>query len=165
MKLMELTPDSDTQTFGSVQVRDSAEKGRGVFAVRQFEKYETVMIGRVADYVAERDMYSIQTGWNRHALFDLPSILSNHSCNPNCGLRVNGHGGYDFVAMRTIAADQEITWDYSMSEYVSIAVQDCKCGEANCRKKPSGYKDLDAETLTLYDGFCADYVLLDRKSG
>lgn len=38
----------------------------------------------------------------------------NHSCSPNCGVRLNDAGAYDFVAREPIAAGEEITFDYAM---------------------------------------------------
>ena len=43
----------------------------------------------------------------------------NHSCDPNCGVRVNADvDGFDFVALAPIAAGEEITFDYAMRNYV-----------------------------------------------
>ncbi|MCE7004697.1 SET domain-containing protein-lysine N-methyltransferase [Kibdelosporangium philippinense] len=69
-----------------------------------------------------------------------PARDINHSCNPNTGIRDNDRGGFDFIALREIVPPEEITWDYETSEYVSIAVPRCLCGEANCRSVIRGFK-------------------------
>ena len=66
--------------------------------------------------------------------------------------------------MRPIAAGEEVNWDYCMSEYVSIAVARCECGAESCRIHPTGYKDLSAETLERYRGFCAGYLETEKPS-
>ena len=43
----------------------------------------------------------------------------NHSCEPNCGIRLNASGAHDFVARQPITAGQEITFDYAMRNYRS----------------------------------------------
>lgn len=149
--------------FSTVEIKETLEKGRGVFALQDFVVGDLVMVGRAVEIVPQRTKYSVQIGWDRHALFDLPSILSNHSCDPNCGLRTNAHDGYDFIARKPIAAGEEVTWDYCMSEYVSIAVDVCRCGAGRCRTHPTGYKDLSTEELARYKGFCAGYLELPPR--
>ena len=38
----------------------------------------------------------------------------NHSCDPNCGIKVNETGAHDFVARKDIEVGEEITFDYAM---------------------------------------------------
>jgi uncharacterized protein len=47
----------------------------------------------------------------------------NHSCDPNCGLR----GANLVVAMRHIAAGEEITYDYATSAGSPYAEFECTC--------------------------------------
>ena len=57
----------------------------------------------------------------------------NHSCNPNAGL----HGQIVLVAMRDIAADEEVTFDYAMVLMDAPGAPayefECHCGSDNCR--------------------------------
>lgn len=144
--------------FGEVEIREAPGKGRGVFALRQFAIGELVMVGRAVELVSERTIYSVQIDWDRHVHFDQPSVMSNHSCDPNCGLRANDHDGYDFIALRLIESGEEITWDYCMSECEVIHIDACYCGAANCRKTLNGYSDLTEERRAVYAGLCADYL-------
>jgi SET domain len=41
----------------------------------------------------------------------------NHSCDPNCGVRLNDGQAFDFVARQPIAAGQELTFDYAMRNF------------------------------------------------
>jgi hypothetical protein len=57
----------------------------------------------------------------------------NHSCNPNAGIR----GQIVLEAMRDIAPDEEITFDYAMVLCGGAGIppysMECSCGSPNCR--------------------------------
>lgn len=57
----------------------------------------------------------------------------NHSCSPNAGLR----GQIGLVAMRDIAADEEVTFDYAMVLADAPGLPpyefECQCGSEQCR--------------------------------
>lgn len=61
---------------------------------------------------------------------NLPYIKINHSCDPNTG--IDGHRC--FVALRDIQANEELTFDYSISddEMDWTMTGKCECGAANC---------------------------------
>ncbi|NES69106.1 MAG: SET domain-containing protein [Okeania sp. SIO2D1] len=83
--------------------------------------------------------------------------MLNHSCNPNCGIKPNEFNGYNLVAMIDIGRGEEITFDYCMSEWISIAVKNCNCQSDICRGIIKGGKFLSSETLDKYQGFLAPY--------
>lgn len=143
---------------GGVEVRGTPEKGRGVFAARAFAIGETVVRGRPIAPSDRRTSHSLQMDWNRHVLFDEPSCLINHSCDPNTGVRDNPQGGYDFVALRPIAPGDEISFDYATTEYESIAVAECRCGARNCRGKSGGFAFLPDDHPALRAGLIAGYI-------
>lgn len=58
----------------------------------------------------------------------------NHSCEPNVGFDVEGN----FVAMRNIAQDEELTWDYAFDETNPKFKMDCHCNTSTCRKTITG---------------------------
>jgi uncharacterized protein len=66
----------------------------------------------------------------------------NHSCVPNCYVR----GDFDVVALRHIAAGEELTWDYSMTENSDWEVPGakCLCGASACRGSIPPYRMLPA---------------------
>ena len=77
----------------------------------------------------------------------------NHSCDPNCGLQ-----GVQIVSRRHIVADEEVTWDYAMSElrddYVFMEVgRHCQCQTNRCRGAYLGFGSL----VTRYPGVVAEY--------
>lgn len=64
----------------------------------------------------------------------------NHSCAPNSGFC----DGLDLVALRDIAAGEEITWDYSTAiDEADFAGFDCACGAPTCRRSVRSFRHLD----------------------
>jgi hypothetical protein len=70
--------------------------------------------------------------------------LVNHSCAPNAGLRFSGAGVF-LVAIRAIAAGEEIAWDYSTTLRESDWHMLCQCKAADCRRVIGNFETLDAE--------------------
>lgn len=63
-----------------------------------------------------------------------PADFVNHSCNPNAGLS----GQTALVALRAIAAGEEICYDYAMTDGSPYDEFDCSCGEPDCRQHITG---------------------------
>ena len=57
----------------------------------------------------------------------------NHSCAPNTGYR-----GLDVVALRAIAAGEELTLDYALMLNEHSASFTCQCGAPTCRGTVQG---------------------------
>ncbi len=145
-----------------VAVRETADRGRGVFALVAFAPGALVARGRPIAPSPTRTRHSLQLDWNRHALFDEPSCLINHSCDPNTGVRDNPQGGYDFVALRAIAPGDEISFDYATTEYESVAVPECLCGAPACRGRSGGYTFLPDDHPAVRAGLIAGYIARGR---
>ena len=145
--------------FQYYKIRKVDEKDRGVFARRRFLTGEIVVIGRIVRVVPRRTRYSFQLDWNLHVDLDEPARLLNHSCDPNLGIKKNQFGGYNFVAMKTIKSQEELCWDYAMTEYESIAVKQCHCGTRVCRGNITGYRELPKQLKQEYFLFTAPYLL------
>lgn len=149
-------------TKASVKVVKTPKKGWGVIALRDFKAGETVIVAKVEKLVLARDHYSIQTDWHKHAIFDKPAILLNHSCSPNLGLRDNQYGAFDYIALRAIKKGEELHWDYCMSEFISISIKECLCNSLHCRKRIDGYKNLPAVIKEKYKNYIAGYLKEDK---
>src|SRR5579871_2095630 len=147
------------QTLSGIIVNTTVAKGRGVVATRAFLPGETVVVGKRQKLLPERTIHSVQVETEIHVELDAPARLINHSCAPNTGVRNNRFGGYDFVAMQPIAPCDEITYDYETTEYVSIAVPECRCGAAECRGRTRGYKYLPERVRARYGSYVAGYLL------
>jgi SET domain-containing protein len=83
-------------------------------------------------------------------------IFSNHSCEPNLGVR----GQIVFVAMRDIQPGEELTHDWAMTDCDDSAMA-CHCGAAACRKTITGNDWMRKDLQEKYRGYFSWY--LERK--
>ena len=83
-----------------------------------------------------------------------PADLINHSCHPNAGLR----GQVVLVAMRAIAADEEVCFDYAMSESTPGDTFQCRCGAENCRGRVTAEDWTRPELQERYRGYFSPYL-------
>jgi SET domain len=73
----------------------------------------------------------------------------NHNCDPNAGLRIAGLE-VELIALRDIAAGQEICFDYSTTMDEDDFEMPCRCGAAACRKIIRDFKHLPADLKRRY---------------
>ena len=148
------------------ELRGTPGKGVGVFATKPFKIGHTVMPGVIDKVVDGNYSHASQIGENQFVLH--ASLISqvNHSCDPNCGVRVNETGAHDFVARKTISANEEITFDYAMRNYmIDHFPKMCMCGSNMCRGTITGWKDLPFEKKKEYAGLVAPYLIeLDARN-
>jgi uncharacterized protein len=140
-----------------IEMRCSNIDGVGVFGVKRINK------GKVIAEGIHEDDYRDLVSWDELASCDedvkkkvhdfcignekgfLPpenydfSKLSvewymNHSCNGNVGFDDNG----DFVSLRDIEKDEELTYDYGLAESNPDFKMKCNCRKSTCRKVISG---------------------------
>jgi len=150
------------------EVRESRIHGRGLFATADIPKDEIVAVkgGHIVDRKTLREKVTPQLGPVEiqidDDLFiapvteqerDLSMLYSNHSCDPNLGIR----GEITFVAMRNIRTGEELTHDWAMTDDDEYSVE-CKCGASNCRKILTG-KDWQRPELQIrYAGYFSAYL-------
>lgn len=139
----------------------SARKGDAVYATRPFRENEIVMIGAIQkDNVEKNHSHASQIGETRFIMHAGLISKVNHSCMPNCGIRLNADGAHDFVAMRRIENGEEITFDYAMRNYrVDYFPAKCRCGSPGCRGSITGWRDLPDSRKAAYEGYVAPYLL------
>lgn len=141
---------------------ETAARGIGVFAAREFSVGEVITMDFDGDYyeqvvsyeeLRERNislMYPLQVGRNR---FRIPSgsidDFMNHSCESNAGIRLYPHGSIT-LAIRHIKIHEEITYDYST--YMNNPHEQiiCHCGATNCRRVIGNFTDLPKELQKRY---------------
>lgn len=143
------------------------DKGEGVFATKSFQCDGVVMVGVIKERVDENHSHASQIGEFEYVVHDGLISKVNHSCDPNCGVRVNPSGAHDFTARRAIKTGEEITFDYAMRNYtIDFFPSICACGSLKCRGAITGWKDMPPRRKHDYAGFVAPYLLeLDaRKS-
>ena len=124
-----------------VAVRASPISGQGLFATQPIHAGETVAVlgGRVigdvevASLVDSGQRYDgIALGPDRNLSIepaDWPGRHGNHSCDPNLGMA----GQCEIIAMRDIAAGEELTIDYALHSAQAGWTMVCRCGSSRCR--------------------------------
>ena len=147
------------------ELRKSSGKGEGIFATKSFKVGDIVMVGVIKEALNGNHSHASQIGENEYVLHAGLITKVNHSCDPNCGIRVNETGAHDFVAIKEIGVNEEITFDYAMRNYIiDYFPKKCMCGSKRCRGRITGWKDLPDEKKKEYEGFVAPYLLeLDAK--
>ena len=143
-----------------VVLRETADgKGDAVLATRSFTAGDTVMVGFLIGALTGNDSHATQIGpdrWARHGGLG-PKV--NHSCDPNCGVRLNEGQAFDFVARRSIDAGHEVTFDYAMRNFtIDHFPAVCLCGAARCRGSVTGWKDLPTARKADYGELVAPYL-------
>ena len=154
------------------EVRPSPIHGRGLFAVGPIAKGEIVVIkgGYVFD-AAELPAVARELGPAEIQIADGffigPSdagerdggmIFSNHSCEPNIGVA----GQIVFVALRDVAAGEELTHDWATTDDDDYEL-DCRCGTPSCRGTITGQDWRKPELQKKYGENMSWY--LRRKMG
>ena len=84
----------------------------------------------------------------------------NHSCSPNCAV----HGERDLVAIRNIAAGEELTFDYSTNVGWDGYLMVCSCGSKACRGTVTSYQRLGGEWKERYRGMVSPFLLKAPRS-
>jgi hypothetical protein len=147
--------------------RESKIQGRGLFASEPIKKGEIVCVkgGHVFNRKTLVEVQpslgpaEIQIGDD---LFIGPldaddregsMIFINHSCEPNIGVK----GQIVFVAMRDIAADEELTHDWAMTDDDDYSME-CNCGAASCRKLVTGQDWRKKDLQEKYQGYVSWYL-------
>jgi hypothetical protein len=149
------------------EVAASPIHGRGLFAVEPFAAGETVCVK--GGYVFDRETLRSMPDWYAAAEIQIAEdlfigplrvderegsmIYSNHSCDPNIGVR----GQVVFVALRDIAAGEELTHDWATTDDDDYELE-CRCGSANCRKIITGQDWRRKDLQEKYAGFFSTYL-------
>ena len=123
------------------------------------------MVGLIEKKLSKNHSHASQLGEHEFVLHAGLISKFNHSCDPNCGIQLNAHGGHDYIAMRDIEANEETTFDNAMRNYrIDHFPERCKCGEQACRGSITGWRDLPQDRKDQYSDFVAPYLIeMDAK--
>jgi hypothetical protein len=148
----------------SVEARDTGSRGMGLFARRLIREGETIVAfgGTVIDRGGLLGLprsairHTLQIDGELFLVSDRPGPADyvNHSCQPNAGLC----GQVVLVAMRTISREEEITYDYAMSDACAYDEFPCSCGSIHCRGAVSGSDWARPDLWERYPGFFSPYI-------
>lgn len=127
--------------MADVIVAESKTHGLGVFAVRDFEEHETVLIIDDTRVVNEKNPLRTELGeYDYHCdyladgkvvLMQSPERHINSSCDPNTYVKTI-NGVRHVLARRPVNSGEEITYDYIINCHGG-GVWPCNCGSARCR--------------------------------
>jgi SET domain-containing protein len=149
------------------EVRSSPIHGKGLFATAHIARGEVVLVkgGHVITGAQKKSVnerlgpVEVQIGQD---LFiapvtaeerELSMLYSNHSCDANLGMR----GEITFVAMRDIAAGEELTHDWATTDDDNYSIE-CKCGSSRCRKTLTGKDWQRPDLQEEYRGYFSAYL-------
>ena len=126
----------------NVIVKKSPIHGLGVFAAKDFQKGERILVGDESRVLTPENPLRPENGeFDYHCDYlaggkvvplGYPERHINHCCDPNAYVAYVGdvRGTY---ARRDIRAAEEITHDYCINGYGDLVWQ-CNCGSPRCRK-------------------------------
>jgi hypothetical protein len=159
-------------------VKGSPIEGRGLFAVEPLDKGEIVCVkgGHIFDRQTLGDIQQRLGPAEIQRAEDLfigplsaearegSMIFSNHSCDPNIGVR----GQIVFVAMRDIEAGEELTHDWATTDD-DIYEMKCNCGARNCREVVTGQdwrrKDLQEKYRDYISWYLQEKIKRESQAG
>ena len=141
------------------ELKNTEEKGEGLYALKQFKRGDLIMKCQVEDFDAPNSIHSSQVGMNRFMLFSGLGQKINHSCDPTCGIQCDEDLIHKYVAFKDIEVGEELTYDYAMGNYTVDNFPKCQCRSENCRVEINGYKGLSEERKKEYAGFIAPYLV------
>ena len=141
-----------------VEVRTGAV-GRSIHATRDLAAGE-ILIRTWGPSSATRTPHSMQVDARTHVVPEGAIVYTNHSCDPNCMVRVSiGSREIALLALRPLSEGEEITIDYDTFEYeVEHLPGPCRCGSPRCRGTIAGYKHLSPEVKARYGEMVAEYL-------
>ncbi len=131
----------------------SCRFGRGLFATKNISKGETILMisGHIitqdnVDQRSEKEANNaLQINEDLYLELEEPSVLVNHSCNPNAGIKEDKF----LIAIKDISAGEEISWDYSTSVDTGWTMP-CHCEEKECRKIVEDFESLPNKVQQKY---------------
>lgn len=152
-----------------VEVRRSERAGRGCHAVAPIAQGDVVAIkaGHIVDADMERRLrkevgdYALQIEEKYYLMprtvaeIEETAVFMNHSCEPNVGFS----GQVVYVAMRDIAAGEELCHDYAMMRGDDYELTGCKCGSSLCRGTVTGQDWQKADLQERYGDHFMAYLL------
>ena len=154
----------------AVKGKPSGIAGRGLVAVEPIGAGEAVAV-KGGHTVTEEELRALPERLQNSAVqitddlhlvaltddeYEAVMLFINHSCEPNVGFG----GNVVLVAMRDIAAGEELTTDYALFDDHPDAM-DCACGTPSCRRRIDGRDWQRPDLQERYRGWFSWY--LDRK--
>ncbi|MDQ6659460.1 MAG: SET domain-containing protein-lysine N-methyltransferase [Chloroflexota bacterium] len=145
-----------------VIVNDAGNKGKGVFALRDFAKGDFIFRRRHGRVIANRDIpllseeeqrHLCELDWEISAILLAPGCYLNHSCDPNAMRK-----GVNVYAWKDIQQGEEITIDYRLNAFTDEG-WNCSCGSANCHGYVTGsFFSLSEDQQRIYLPYAPKFI-------
>lgn len=140
---------------------ESSVAGKGLFTSKDIKKGELgfTLKGPELYFLPKNKeealMYPNAVGYSKGLYIDpvYPYEFINHTCEPNLA---TNEDGISFVALRDIKAGEELTFDYSISEYSEWEMS-CDCGSEHCRKIIKSIEKLPLDFYKRYYPYIPTY--------
>jgi hypothetical protein len=143
-----------------LEIKNSPKSGRGLFTNSFIDKDHIILrfdgaplLKRdIKDFSGKVATCYLQIGPSLYLdLEGHPSYFSNHSCSPNCGIRIATNKAF-LISLRPIEAGQELTYDYSTTstEDLDTWSMPCNCSLFNCRKLITGWHSVPKKVQERY---------------
>jgi SET domain-containing protein len=130
-------------------ITDTLDKGLGVFASRDVKKGEHIFhvdlrglkkysVDEIDENPELEGDHADYVGRGKYVIDHSPASYMNHSCSPNCYVKMRTIAVKDVHALLDIAEGEELTHDYtatSVDQYAGKGSwrEECKCGSGDCR--------------------------------
>lgn len=151
-----------------LEARFIEDKGfYGIFAIKPIREGDVLCVwggniwktAEFAELPYENRSHGLQVDENLYQTYGLDETAEsadyvNHSCEPNAGLR----GPISLVAMRDIAPNEEVCFDYAMSDGEPYDEFECQCGAFACRGRVTGNDWQLPELQVRYRGYFSPYL-------
>jgi hypothetical protein len=145
--LQSIAIDIATGDIAEVRI-DILKKHRALYATQSFGENEVMVKFSARTVHPEPNFLTIQLGEDEHIEL-LPAYLecTNHSCDPNCFFDTSA---MHLIALRNIAAGEELTFFYPSTEWEMDRSFPCTCGSHKCIGVIEGAKFLPDNILGRY---------------
>lgn len=137
---------NDVKTF---IIKETSDRGLGVFASRDFRKADhifridlrrlrTYSVNEIDENPGLEGEHADYVGHGRYVIDYSPVSYMNHSCNPNCFVKMRTIAVKDVHALRDIEEGEELTYDYTATSVDQFDgkgswEEECRCASKNCR--------------------------------
>ena len=131
-------------------IKDSPGIGQGLFSTKDFNKNE-VLFKFEGKKISSEEALKIPNNdrvlqIGPQLFIDLGnhySVFTNHSCNPNCYVKIAVNNAF-LLSSRAIKAGDELFFDYSTTstETIDTWSMKCNCHPFGCRKIISGFSTI-----------------------
>lgn len=133
--------------IAEVRQKTSNEQN-ALFALRSYLPGEIIANFSAGTISAEPTYLTVQVGIGKHITLQ-PEFLQyiNHSCDPNVFFDTTT---MQLVALRELAAEEEMTFFYPSTEWKMTQSFNCYCGSHNCLGEIRGAAYLSKEAVGQY---------------